>query len=155
LVKSPFLDEYIQEAGPPCLEWRMARTKFPPHDRPARLIPFLSADHHAGVASSDCLIQSSELSNFDQTARCLLGILQLTGQVSSTSTLYRELDGSLSAGTGPMAGTLSARIEPPWKIGPGSCPQTAGHVLSPTRECPARKAERRVVGQSDFFVNLP
>lgn len=42
-----------------------------------------------GERQATCIIESSEVSSCDQTARCLLSILPLTGQVSSTATLYR------------------------------------------------------------------
>jgi hypothetical protein len=57
-----------------------------PHDS----FPFYLLTITQGERQATCVIKSSEMCGFDQTARCLLGILQLTGQVSSTSTLYRE-----------------------------------------------------------------
>jgi hypothetical protein len=45
----------------------------------------VSADHHTAKESNDCFILSSELSNFDQTTLCLLGILSVPCLVSSAS----------------------------------------------------------------------
>jgi hypothetical protein len=59
---------------------RIARTQFPLHDRPHNSFPFSLTTITQGKRQATCIIESPGMSNCDQTARGLFGILPLTGR---------------------------------------------------------------------------